>query len=204
MKTIILESSPEITLHHGIQDLATLPISRAKSRGQPVLGNSMDSFTDFVPVHDQSGYIKDLLSLKETDSTPPIPIIDAPKELKRAEKVVNGEAQSGTPLKENVMGENFDQAAKNYMKTEKPESLEKFPEITESEQKPPPITQQNVADIGTIISAATPKPPNKRSKPQKKSVAKKVMKSSKTKGRKKNPSKPKGFSTFRIVNRKNK
>ena len=103
MKAIILDSSPEITLHHSAPDPATLPPCRIKSRVQPILGHNMDSFTDFVPVHDQSGYIKDLLSLQETDSSPPQPITDVPKELKKSEKIMKGEDQSGLPLKEHVL-----------------------------------------------------------------------------------------------------
>ena len=137
MKAIILDSSQEITLHHGVPDSATLPPCRIKSRVQPVLGHNMNSFTDFVPVHDQSGYIKDLLSLKETDSSPPKPILDAPRELKKSETIMKGEDQSGLPLKEHVLDENFEQAAKTYMRTSKPETLEKFPEIADSEDAPP-------------------------------------------------------------------
>ena len=201
MKVIILESSTEISLNQGIADPATLPTCWVKSRIQPVLGNSLDSFTDFVPVHEHSGYIKNLLSLQETDSTPPTPIFDAPKELQKAEKIIKGEDQSGTPMQENVLGENFEQAAKNYLKTDKPESIEKFPEIAESEQKPPPVSQHNDADIATIISAATPKAAYRRPKPQRKSPKK--LSKSKAKGRKKNnSSKKKGFSTFRVVTKK--
>ena len=96
MKAIILDSSPEISLHLGSPDLATLPPCRVKTRVQPVLGSNMNSFTDFVPVYDNSGYVKDLLSLKETDSTPPTPIVDATKELKKSERIVKGEDQSGS------------------------------------------------------------------------------------------------------------
>ena len=99
MKAIILDSSPGISLHHSALDPATIPPCHIKSRVQPILGHNMDSFTDFVPVHDQSSYIKDLLSLQETDSSPPKPITDAPNELKKSEKIMKGEDQSGLPLK---------------------------------------------------------------------------------------------------------
>ena len=55
---------------------------------------------------------------------------------------MKGVDQSSLPLKEHVLVENFEQAAKTYMCTSKPETLEKFPEIADSEDAPPIIHQK--------------------------------------------------------------
>ena len=88
-------------------------------------------------------------------------------------------------------------SAKKYMKTNKPENLEKFPEVADPDKVPPIIPQRNDANIGNIVAAADPvKQTKTKRKPVKKSPK------FKPKSRKKKSVTKKKLSTFRIVPKK--
>ena len=98
-----------------------------------------------------------------------------------------------------MLDKNFEHAAKTYMRTSQPETLEKFPEIAESEDAKPIIHQKNDTDIGTIILVA--QPPQRKQRPKSKSTPRKPSRS-KAKGKKKKITKKRSFSFFRVIKKR--
>ena len=192
MKTLVLDSSPSVNIHLRSNPTGHVE-SSIRNKGQPILGQNQSMFYHFVPLNDHSNpHLKELLSIPETDDTPP-ETIDSLKELSKNEKISKGKDVTNNFLDEQGLGSDFEKEAKNYMKTSKPDQIDTFePNEDTKEQEIP--SEKNAAELATIIAAAQP-PKSTTSKLKKKRIRKPPMKA------KKNIVKKKKLSTFKVKNK---
>ena len=190
MKTVILDSSPSIPLH--IPSNISLNVSppytgHSKKRGQPLLGQRQSHYTHFVPMGHKSEHIKELLGIKQTDTTETKPI-EPYKEALKAEKVEQGDGKNSSS--EPPFDSSFEQEAKDYVAA--PNTYKEDTFQVSDQEVTPSITAKNDAETATLVAATQPKASSTRKTPKQR----------KKKNMKKNAKKTKKMTKLRIMRKK--
>ena len=189
MKTIVLDSIPSIPLRIPDVQLNVSPAYRAKTRGQPLLGQPQVRYSHYVPLGEGSLHLKKLLELPESDTSPSKPVAGY-DELMKAEKISSGDIKS-TGSVPPIQDQAFVRDAKKYLEEPKTSREDTY----NPKENLPATSEKNDAEIATIIASAQPQ---KRSPPAARTKARTQSKPS----RKKTATKP--LKTFRVIGKKKK
>ena len=173
MKTLILDSLPNVDYHFNVPSVNTSPSLRQKSRGRRVLGRAQPPKV-YVRLSDPAEKVKDLLKVSSTDND---------ETIQKGYETLTEDFKKKDDEAVRLNTAAFEKAARDYFDQPEPSSSAK------KEASPPPVTIPHIptAETANLAAAATPGPSHslpERSRKKRSPVKRPQIKKIQPKGKK--------------------